>query len=536
VAWQEAVGGAAIAHDIALGGFAVAEHANDAVARELFAQPLRLGFEWWLGNLAWLVPLYVVLLVLVCLAPLRLMYQRERPHSPRASEGPSMFWRMAVLALVAALGLGFLALFFRRGDPVESRAEEPKVERFQLKNGLSVLLRPVRGAKQTAVVVLYSIGGDHDPKGRSGLAHLLEHLYVTAAAGKAKARTADEYAKRYPAGWNAQTGDRYTVFATVVPEKELEQEVREAAWRMSDLRITAADLDREKPRIAEELANMFGRLPQLGALNHARELVRPTPLGGRKGGVPAHLDAITVKEAQDRWQRYYKPGNTLLVLAGALDVTAARKVVAEQFEKLPPGEVIPDPQEPGKPVREAMREIAVKPLAAHLGSEACLAYRAPAPGSELYAAYLVLVGRLQANAGKLEAGKDRFPVYCPLFDDPSVLGLTVPAQAKETAAQAEKRLRAFVAQTVEPRFAPEEVRTTTAVFGPMLGISDVADELLAANPYFVAFSLGRRQQLGIDPAALKAALAKLGEDDLRRAAREVFGPEQGAGVFLAVKK
>ena len=43
--------------------------------------------------------------------------------------------------------------------------QEKAVERFQLDNGLKVILRPIRGAKQTALLVLYSIGGDHDPEG-----------------------------------------------------------------------------------------------------------------------------------------------------------------------------------------------------------------------------------------------------------------------------------------------------------------------------------------------------------------------------------
>ena len=86
-------------------------------------------------------------------------------------------------------------------------AAEQKAEEHRLENGLTVLLRPMDGAQQVALVVLYSVGGDHDPEGRSGLAHLIEHLYVTAAAGATRARTIAAYVQRYPAGWNAQTGD-----------------------------------------------------------------------------------------------------------------------------------------------------------------------------------------------------------------------------------------------------------------------------------------------------------------------------------------
>src|SRR5438105_10933240 len=114
---------------------------------------------------------------------------------------------------------------------VAGEAESPKlkVERFRLDNGLTVLVRPVQGARQAALVVLYNIGGDHDPKGQSGLAHMIEHVYVTAAAGTEKARTVDADMNRYPAGWNAQTGDRYTVIATVLPAKGLDRGLQAAA-------------------------------------------------------------------------------------------------------------------------------------------------------------------------------------------------------------------------------------------------------------------------------------------------------------------
>ena len=61
---------------------------------------------------------------------------------------------------------------------------------YKLDNGLTVILRPVPTANSVAFVLLYNIGEDHDPIGKSGTAHLLEHLYVTSAAGDTPARDA----------------------------------------------------------------------------------------------------------------------------------------------------------------------------------------------------------------------------------------------------------------------------------------------------------------------------------------------------------
>jgi zinc protease len=158
-------------------------------------------------------------------------------------------------------------------------------ERFTLGNGLTVIVRPIADAKQAAVVTLFSIGGDHDPEGRSGLAHLLEHLYVTAPAGTSPRRTVEEIFRLYPAGHNAQTGERYTVVASVVSRDRLADELRDAAARMADLRMEEEDLERERPRLLLEVGNMFGGIPALAARNQVSELVRPTPRGGRRGEI-----------------------------------------------------------------------------------------------------------------------------------------------------------------------------------------------------------------------------------------------------------
>ncbi len=540
VGWHAAFGGGALAHEYAVGGTADALHANDALAKTIVNDyGLVQGFQWYIEGVAWIAPCFVLLSLLGASGLIPLLYRREEDpstHRPTAHRGFRFLWLVAALIVLVGLGLLFLRIWNRSTSPAAAPAPESKEERLQLPNGLNVILRPIQGATQTALVVLYSLGGDHDPEGRSGLAHMLEHLYVTAPAGAAKMRPAEQIMKRYPGGWNAQTGDRYTVIATVFPAKDLEQELQDAAARMGDLRVTAADLQREKPRVLDELANMFGRLPQLGAMNTARELVRPTPLGGRKGGQPEHVRAITLQEVQERWQRYYKPRNALLVIAGAVDVAAARKTVDEHFAKLPPGENAPVPREPGQARLGMTRELTVKPSVAQASAEVCLAYRAPAPASELYAPYLVLVARMQANSGNLKVGQGRFPVYCPLLDDPGMVGIAVPAKTEETAAEAVKRLKAFVAEAVQPAFDPKEVQSLSTMFGPMLGISENADAILAANPYFVAFSLGRWQQLGIDPVRLQASLAKLRDEDLRRAATEVFGPDQCGAAFINVKR
>jgi zinc protease len=485
LAWHAAVGGAAIARDYAVGGDARARHANDEEARGvLLDHPFtRLAFT--------------------------VMGQRQ------------------VLRQLAG------ARVARTLDQVP-----PAPAQFQLDNGVKVMARRIHGADNVALLVLYNVGGDHDPPGRSGLAHMVEHLYVTAAAGAGPARTAEDFFQHYRAGCNAQTGDRYTVLATVFPKGDLEKELKDAAARMGDLRITAAELAREKQRLLDEVSNMFGRLPALGAVNNARELIRPTPHGGRKGGVPEHVKAMTLDDVQEHWKRYYKPRNAILVLAGGVVEAAARQAVTAHFAKLAPGEEVPKLGDPGSPKAGTVQELAVRSLQPQAEPVACVAYAAPDPGSELYAPFLVLVARFWAASAQPgdARGTGRPTVYFPLLEDPAVLGVSVTAKPGETAPQAIARLESFVAETIGPKLRDDERAAARQTFAFFLGTAEIPDSALAQNPYGAALSLARREQLGIDPLKLNRAFDALTERDLRRAAGEVFAPTRHAGAFLSPAK
>jgi len=490
IARRAAIGGVAIARDHAVGGEARARHANDGAARAfLLNHPFtRLAFT--------------------AMGQRRVLDQLEGVGARPDIGG---------------------------GDPKPPAEDQTPRGRFALDNGLTVRIRPIQGANQVALLVLYKIGGDHDPEGRSGLAHLVEHLYVTAAAGDAPARAADAFFRQYPAGCNAQTGDRHTVLATVFPPADLEKELREAAARMGDLRIKTADLDRERPRLLDEVANMFGRIPALGAVNVAREQIRPTPRGGRKGGLPEHLGAMTLDDVQMHWRRYYKPRNAILVLAGAVDDAEARRAVVNQFAGIAPGEEVPQPEEPGPRRTGSTREVAVRPFGPPTGPVACVAYAAPPPESDLYAPFLVLAARFWAASAQPGAmdETDRPSVYFPLLEDPAALGVSGKAKPGESPTRAIARLESFVADTVATPLRDEERESARRTFAMFLATAEIPDFALAQNPYGEALSLARREQLEIDSTAIGRAFDSLAEQDLRRAADAIFAPGRRAGAWIA---
>lgn len=430
--------------------------------------------------------------------------------------------RRLTLALAAAMLLG--------GCGATPPPQPP--EEVTLDNGLTVMLRPMQDTEKVALVVLYAVGGLHDPKGQSGLAHLIEHCYVTAAAGSTPQRDMQGFMARYPDGWNAQTGDDYTVIGAVFGREALDRELQDAAARMRHLRVLESDLAREKPRIFAELRNMYASLPHLAAGNLAREKVCPSPHDGRRGGVADHVNALQVATVQQRLKRYYKPKNATLVLAGAFDAAAARAAIGKYFGDIPPGDAVPKPAARPKAKLPATETIRVRPIQPQAGPVVGLAYAAPKIDSDLHAPFLVLVGRLWNRAQTLGAAPGRMPIHFAALDDPAAVSLCAPMKDGEEPDQAVARLEAFVAEAAKAELATSDRMVTLQVFNFAFGLLCVPDQMLAQNLYGVAFGMGRRAQMGVDSAALKQAIETVTTDDLRRAAETVFSEKVRAAVVV----
>ena len=97
-------------------------------------------------------------------------------------------------------------------------------------------------------------------------------------------------------------------------------------------------------------------------------------------------------------------------------------------------------------------------------------------------------------------------------------------------------LEKLVADAVAPGIRQDERAGTRQMFGFLLGTSDLPDFALARNPYGLALSLARREQLGLDPVPLGRALDTLTDGELRRAATEFLGPARQVAAVVSAGK
>jgi zinc protease len=429
------------------------------------------------------------------------------------------------IGLISSIAVLLTALTVHAGPP----------EPYQLDNGLTVILRPVSGANQVAVVLLFNLGGDHDPAGKSGRAHLLEHLYCTAGAGDTPARDFAQIQTRYVAGYNQQTGHDFTVLAGVVNAEELEEELKDAAARMGALHITDADLKREVPRVLVELSNMYDGIPSLAGLNHVRMGLHPIQQGGRHGGNAESIQTLALNELQELWQDQYKPNNAILVLAGKFDVTKVRKLVQQRFGPIPSGKAPPTmPLQPEGKTGITFR-IKVKPVVQKAISVVSVGYAAPLPGSRDYAPFLLVVSRLWALSQNTPPDQVP-PVFYPPLDDPTTIALQAALPDRKDAESVLNQLDQRLQEALTPKLNPQDKLLAINSMAMFLGTVDMPDAMWAQNLYGLSFSVGRRYQLKICGNELCATIQRTTDGDMQRLAATVFAPEKRITAIVEVEK
>lgn len=409
-------------------------------------------------------------------------------------------------------------------------------EPFELENGLTVFLRPIPTAKSVAFVVLFNIGEDHDPVGKSGMAHLLEHIYVTAAAGDSSMQDVRQYVKKYPLGWNAQTGKDFTVIASVVKSDQFSTELMDVASRMDDLRITQADLQREVPRVIHELNNMYGGIPMLAGFNHARSRLHPIPEGGQRGGSIEHVQSITLDELQQFWKDYYKPNNAVLIIAGKFDKDEAMKPIQEVFSHVNAGKKVPRPHAKLKPDTSIVHRFNVRPVVPNATGTAAIGYAAPLPGSKEYAPFLILHARLASKLqSRFQMGKLQPIIYLPL-DDTSTIVLQTELRVDDDIETVLKGLDDNLQEALTTELTSKDKQQTHNYLGRLLNTVEIPDGFWIQNLYGLAFSIGRRHQLKINGKTLRNEIEAITDTDLQKMAETIFSQEKRTTVIIEVNE
>jgi zinc protease len=263
------------------------------------------------------------------------------------------------------------------------------IEQFTLANGLRVVLAPDRSAPVVGVAVLYDVGMRSEPEGRTGFAHLFEHLMFQGSANLEKLAHF-RYVQGAGGSFNGSTHLDYTDYFEVLPSGALERVLFLEADRMRGPVLTEANLHNQVDVVKEEirvnvLNRPYGGFPWL-KLSPVMFDTFPNAHDGY--GSFEDLEAATVADASDFFRTYYAAGNAVLCVAGDLDPDRARILVERHFGEVPARPAPPRPDFDEPDLTGARYESYVDPLAP--APAVALAWRVPDPVGNP-AAYLPFV-------------------------------------------------------------------------------------------------------------------------------------------------
>jgi zinc protease len=210
------------------------------------------------------------------------------------------------------------------------------VERFTLDNGLRVVLTPDRSAPVVGVAVVYDVGIRSEPEGRTGFAHLFEHLMFQGSENLEKLAHF-RYVQGAGGSFNGSTHLDYTDYFEVLPSGALERALFLEADRMRSPRLTEENLRNQVDVVKEEIrVNVLNR-PYGGFpwLKLPPVMFRTFPNAHDGYGSFADLESATVPDAEEFFQRYYACGNAVLSVAGDFDVAVATAMIVRHFGDVP---------------------------------------------------------------------------------------------------------------------------------------------------------------------------------------------------------
>ncbi|GAC1408862.1 MAG: pitrilysin family protein [Candidatus Velthaea sp.] len=210
-----------------------------------------------------------------------------------------------------------------------------------LANGLRVILVEDHRTPTVAINVGYRVGGKDDPPGRSGFAHLFEHLMFKGTANTAP-ETLDRLTEDVGGYNNAFTAEDITNYYEVVPSNYLETLLWAEADRLATLNVNQPNFQTERDVVIGEydqriLAEPYGMLDEL--VNREAYTVHPYKRGVI--GDPANLRAATLEDVVHFHQTYYRPDNAVLVVVGDFNPAQADAWIDTYFGAVakPAGEV-----------------------------------------------------------------------------------------------------------------------------------------------------------------------------------------------------
>jgi len=219
-------------------------------------------------------------------------------------------------------------------------------ERFQLDNGLTVLVHSDHSTPTVFVGMWYGVGSKNEPEGKTGFAHLFEHLMFQGSENR-EGEYFSPFTDAGATGMNGTTNEDRTNYYATVPSGALDMALWMESDRMSHLlgAITQEALDEQRSVVQNEKRQGETR-PYAKMYDKIREGVYPVDHPYRHSviGSMDDLNAASLDDVHEWFNTYYGASNVILVLAGDVTIEDAKDKVKHYFAEAPAGDPLSHPR------------------------------------------------------------------------------------------------------------------------------------------------------------------------------------------------
>jgi zinc protease len=243
-------------------------------------------------------------------------------------------------------------MMFTMAAFAQSSSKLPPIntKEYTMKNGLRVILHQDRATPIVTVGVWYHVGAKNEEVGRTGFAHLFEHMMYQGSANY----DADYFTPLQEAGAsvNGTTNQDRTWYFQTVPSNFLELALFMEADRLGNLlpAMTQEKLDNQRDVVKNERRQRVDNQPYGTSFERIGEIMfpKPHPYNWSTIGSLEDLQAASMDDVKSFFRRYYVPNNAILIISGDFDEKSARRMVDKHFGQIKRGGDIsrPNPEQP----------------------------------------------------------------------------------------------------------------------------------------------------------------------------------------------
>jgi predicted Zn-dependent peptidase len=205
------------------------------------------------------------------------------------------------------------------------------------------------------VAVYYDVGSRNEKEGRTGFAHLFEHMMFQGSENVPKAAHF-QYIFNAGGTMNGTTSTERTNYFETLPSNYLPLAFWLESDRMRSLKVTQENLDNQRNAVQEEKRLRYDNQPYVNAFLRMNELLFTNPANAHSTiGSMEDLDAATIDDVQEFFRIYYAPNNAVISVVGDFDKDEARALVEKYFDSIP-AQPVPPPVDVSEPPAVAISE------------------------------------------------------------------------------------------------------------------------------------------------------------------------------------